>query len=364
MKVLYDHQVFAAQQWGGVSRYFSELSQRIAQTEVVSVHAPIYISEYLATCPQSLVRGVHFPVFPGVRQLANAVARTSRTSMRFDIFHPTWYNARGWRPRGAKLVHTVYDMIAELFPDDHHSYGPQAAAKKAAIKEADLVFCISEATKADLVKIMDIHPGKVAVTHLASSIQLVVPQTIGIEYPYILYVGQRTGYKNFASLLQAFKSSMALRSQFGLICFGGGAFSDLEIAAIGNLLGGGVGGVRLLQGSDEALAGAYRRAAALVCPSRYEGFGFPVLEAMACGCPVVATPAASIPEVGGDAVLYAADSSPEALRQALETLLFDRAMQDIARAKGRLRAELFSWDLTAKDTLAGYRALTSQELEP
>ena len=356
LRILYDHQVFASQRWGGVSRYFAELAQGIARTETVAVHAPIYLSKCLESIPRDLVRGMRFPEFPGVRGLANVVARLARTRAPFDVFHPTWYGKAGWKPAGAVVAHTVYDLIAELFPEDHWSYPIQAAAKKLAISQADLVFCISESTKSDLIGVLGVDPAKIVVTHLGSSIQLLAPHTPPMDYPYILYVGQRTGYKNFLSLLEAFRSSSNLQQEFGLVCFGGGAFSQSERADIGNLMGRGRGLVSNLQGDDRLLAGAYRAAAVFVCPSRYEGFGMPVLEAMACACPVVATPISSLPEVGGDAVMYSQDESAEALRYAIEALVQDSAALVQAKTRGLSRARQFSWDATTATTLVGYRS--------
>ncbi len=359
MRILYDHQIFAAQRWGGVSRYFAELALQLARTETVAIHAPIHVSQCLDEVHPPIIHGARLPVFPGVTVLANAVARLSRPSRPFDIYHPTWYNTRGWRPRGASVVHSVYDMIAELFPDERGIFKRQAALKRQAVLEADMIFCISHSTKKDLTSIIDINPEKVLVTHLGSTIQLISPRKLSAENPYILYVGQRAGYKNFISLLSAFKSSSRLRADFGLVCFGGGPFSKVDLDVIGDLHGQGCGTVSNFQGDDALLAGAYRGAAVFVCPSRYEGFGMPVLEAMACGCPVVATPLSSLPEVGGDAVTYAADSSAEAIREALEGLLFDQPAIRQAKERGVARAQAYSWESTASTTLAGYRIATA-----
>jgi glycosyltransferase involved in cell wall biosynthesis len=357
LRILYDHQIFAAQRWGGVSRYFAELAARLAKSEIVCVHAPVYVSRCLASAPREIIQGLRLPAFPGVTALANLAAKGFPPSKAFDIFHPTWYNTRGWRPRGSSVAHTVYDMIPELFPDEHPLYRRHAAAKRSAIEEADMVFCISQSTKRDLTSFFGISSEKVVVTHLGSTIQDVPPAKKPVEYPYVLYVGQRGGYKNFKSLLRAFQSSPKLRSEFGLVCFGGGPFSKDELEAIGGPAGRGRGTVSNVQGNDAMLAGAYRGASAFVCPSRYEGFGIPIVEAMACGCPVLATPLSSLPEVGGDAIAYTVDSSPDAIRDGLESLLFDQSAMSQARRKGVARAKYFTWESTASETLAGYRAM-------
>jgi len=107
---------------------------------------------------------------------------------------------------------------------------------------------------------------------------------------------------------------------------------------------------------DAALAELYRQAAVMVFPSRYEGFGLPALEAMACGCPVIASDRASLPEVVGDAALRVDPDDVEAMAAALRRVLGDARLRSELRRRGLARAAGLSWDLTAERTLAVYAA--------
>ncbi len=119
------------------------------------------------------------------------------------------------------------------------------------------------------------------------------------DAPYLLYVGSRSGHKNFKGLLDAYSASPWLRKNFFLLCFGGGPFSAAEQAALA--ASASLERVRYLGGSDAVLAACYAHAALFVCPSFYEGFGIPLLEAMSLDCPVACSNSSSLPEVAGDA---------------------------------------------------------------
>jgi glycosyltransferase involved in cell wall biosynthesis len=108
---------------------------------------------------------------------------------------------------------------------------------------------------------------------------------------------------------------------------------------------------------EEDLIAAYRAAEVVVLPSQYEGFGFPVLEAMACGTPVIGANAASIPEVIGDAGILFDPSSDRDLTGAIRSVLSDRALRDSLREKGMQRAKLFAWNRCAEKTINVYKSL-------
>src|SRR5205823_3913644 len=108
--------------------------------------------------------------------------------------------------------------------------------------------------------------------------------------------------------------------------------------------------------SQEELAALYQGAEALVYPSVYEGFGLPPLEAMAVGTPVIAMPISSVPEVGGDAILYPDGMAPRDLAEALRRIYDDRELRDVLIARGRARAAMFRWEQTAQQTLDVYKA--------
>ena len=174
--------------------------------------------------------------------------------------------------------------------------------------------------------------------------------------PYLLYVGSRGGYKNFEALILAFASSSYLRSDFSVMCFGGGAFIPDELALFRQLQLSDAH-VRQISGNDEMLASMYKNAAAFVYPSLYEGFGIPPLEAMSLGCPVICGNTSSIPEVVGDAGEYFDPNDTESMRVAIETVLQSTGWSQELVAKGHARRLLFSWQRCASETLDVYRSI-------
>lgn len=353
LSISFDHDVFVAQKRGGVPRYFTQLARLLALggQASVSIHAPLFVAEGLADLrgTGARVTGVHLPVFPGVTMLGRTMARLFPRGTEVDVAHATWYPAV--RPRRCRyFAITVHDMIAEMYPDQVRGASSQIMSKAMASRNADLVFCVSENTKRDLVALLGVQESKIRVTPLASSIGETLPAAFRSDMPYILFVGNRQGYKNFDSLLAAYSSSAWLRRNFKLLCFGGPRFgSDADYLR--------AQGVEQLFGDDSMLAAAYRGAAVYMCPSRYEGFGLPVVEAMSCGCPVLAGHFGSLPEVGGEAIAYVEDVTPEAIRDGLEGLLSDARRLNGLREAGLARSQIFSWLKTAEETMRAYNSL-------
>lgn len=359
MKVAFDHQIFAQQRYGGISRYFYELATRLPADTEVSVIAPLYINSYLAAASgRALTRGKH--VRSGSKFALNAVDPVNRFTlplawrgMNPDIVHETYF---AMKPvgRGRRRVVTMHDMIYELFAAEFPDAEQVTAAKRAAVNRADHVICISETTRRDLVRLYDVDPTRTSVVHLGYSMTY---DATGDERPRpegrptLLYVGNRRGYKNFGTLLQAYASSPVLR-EFELVAFGGHGVLREEQTEISRL--GLNERVRFESGSDRELAARYSAASAFIYPSRYEGFGIPPLEAMSHGCPVVCSNAGSIPEVVGDAGLYFDPTSAEDLRTVLERVATTDQLRADLRARGYARLEEFSWDKCAAETLQIY----------
>jgi glycosyltransferase involved in cell wall biosynthesis len=366
VKVAFDHQIFSFQKYGGVSRYFFELATRLPSHGVseVRVIAPLHVNKYLAAeSARRLTRGRYVSVLPFaiagtpvVPLLDQLVAPLAWRKTNPDIVHETYYAPKPVG-RGRRRVVTVYDMIHEVFADEFPDAAHVTAAKRAAVERADHVICISENTRRDLVRLFDIDPERTSVVHLGHSITTesdVATEDTGHPKTSLMYVGNRQGYKNFKLLLQSYASSPILR-QFELIAFGGHAPLPDEQEEIERL--GVTDRVRFESGSDEVLAARYRAAAAFVCPSKYEGFGLPPLEAMSHGCPVVCSNGGSIPEVVGDAGVYFDPTDPEELRAALERVVTTQGLQDDLRTRGYARLAAFSWDRCAAETARIYREI-------
>jgi glycosyltransferase involved in cell wall biosynthesis len=239
---------------------------------------------------------------------------------------------------------TVYDMILERFPPDESHLRPAIEGKRRLVERADVVFVISEHTRADLVELLGVDPAKTVLTYPASAMVGVAPAPLPadlVERPFLLYVGPRTRYKNFGVLQEAFRRSDRLRRELRVLCVGGGP--DFQAPERELLREQGLAESFTHVGADDRrLKALYERAVALVSTSRYEGFGIPPLEAMESGCPVICCPVSSLPEVVGDAALFFDPDQPDELAARIEELLDSRSLREDLIAGGRARAACFS----------------------
>jgi Glycosyl transferases group 1 len=240
-------------------------------------------------------------------------------------------------------------MVPEAIRADLNQ--PMWQEKHYGIRHASAYIAISENTAQDLVKFFpDISRESIVVAPCGvdSSFSPADPKEVelfkmqyGISKPYFLLVGGRKGNKNAIFFFRAF-SKLYSKQGFEIVCVGGDPQLEAEFRAYtpGNV-------VHVLQLSDEELRFAYSGAVALIYPSKYEGFGLPVLEAMACGCPVITCANASIPEVAGDAAIYVDDSNENELADALcEVQKPD--IRELLSEAGLEQAKQFSWSKMAK----------------
>lgn len=366
MRIAFDDQTFTQQTYGGISRYFCRLvGSLLGEGHEPRIFAPLHINSYIESLPPGAVVGKrmdHYPyrtarLFTGLNHF---LARRSIAAWRPQVIHETYYSKVGSGCHGCPVVVTVYDMIHELFPGEFSNRVDTRGAKRAAVKRADHVICISERTKRDLMQILDVPEQKITVIHLAcdpSSVRLQPPASNDRAIkPYLLFVGARGGYKNFHRVLQVMSASPRLKAEFDLIAFGGGHFSGAEMALIQSM-GFSPGQVQQRNGDDSALERLYAQASAFVYPSIYEGFGIPPLEAMAHGCPVVSSNASSMPEVIGDAGAYFNPLDVDEMRSAIESVVLDASRAEAFKAAGDRRVAQFSWARCAHETAAVYRAL-------
>ena len=174
-----------------------------------------------------------------------------------------------------------------------------------------------------------------------------------INNPFLLYVGDRKGYKNFLLLLESYLSS--LMEDFDLVCFGGGQFTENEMKMIKGKKA--ESKVIHLSGSDHLLGSLYKNAFCFVYPSLYEGFGIPLLEAMGLGCPVIASKTSSIPEVVGEAALLFDPYFHESFIDAFEILKINSKRIEFIE-RGLKQENKFGLENTAKETLKIYEEVS------
>jgi len=260
-----------------------------------------------------------------------------------DVFISTYYTT----PVTTPSVFMAHDMIPERSGWDLRH--PMWREKHYGIRHASAFVCVSEATRRDLLAYFpELPPERVHVTPLAAAPCFyprpaaevtAVRRAAGLAKPYFMTVGVRGGYKNTILTFRALARFPEL-SNFDLLCAGA---TTLE-QEFQQLIPGKQ--VRAFQLTDDELAAAYTGATALLHPSSYEGFGLPVLEAMACGCPVVTTKNGSLAEVGGEAALFVDENDVEGMVSALQRVQ-RAAVRDRLGAAGVEQAKRFSWARTA-----------------
>lgn len=363
--VSFDREIFWAQRRGGVSRYFVELARQFAEHPALGVETHLSagrtINEHLHDLDPArhpLVR--HVPtVFP-LRPIANrAMRRAGRRAPEdwagSDILHHTHFAPEVVaRTPGAVRVITVHDMIPALMPDLPQAQ-TQAHRMRQAVQAADAVICVSHSTKSDLMRLWgeSVEVPIIVVRHGVGEEFSPHGPRLALPAPYVMYVGTRGGYKDFDTFLRACATPEFRLEGIGLLCVGGGPFTSSEKRRIVDL--GLAEAVEQRDLSSPDLPSAYRGALAYVCPSRYEGFGLPVLEALACGCPVVVADTPALREIGGEAVLSYPPGDAEALLAQLTEVLRSGDSQTDARSqRGVERAATFTWHAAARDTSEVY----------
>jgi glycosyltransferase involved in cell wall biosynthesis len=251
-------------------------------------------------------------------------------------------------PLTTPAVFMAHDMIPELFGWDLNH--PMWREKHEAIRYASAIVCVSEATRRDLLRFVPtVRPDRVTVAPLGVADELrprpreeveALRRATGIDKPYFLLVGARGGYKNTILTFQALARMGRELDAFEILCAGHIGLED-EFARL--LPGKAIKSFHL---SDDELAAAYTGAEALLHPSTYEGFGLPVLEALACGCPVITTKNGSLAEVAGEAALFVRPDDVDGMAAAMREVRRPEVRERLIAA-GLEQAKKFSWERTA-----------------
>ncbi|MBD2363477.1 glycosyltransferase family 4 protein [Anabaena minutissima FACHB-250] len=237
------------------------------------------------------------------------------------------------------------------------------------LKWTDLIITISENSKQDIIKYLNISPEKVFVTPLASrynsdyfytdnSLNLEQQVSYDFSKPYLLFVSTIEPRKNINAIIAAFnilKQQYKIEHQLVLIGKKGWIYESIFAAIENSTWSKEIHHLDYL--SDELVALFYSKADVFVYPSFYEGFGLPVLEAMTLGAPVVASNSSSIPEVAGDAAILIDPQDSMQLAESILKLISDRELRQDLINRGKERAKLFTWERTARETLKAYRAI-------
>jgi len=264
-------------------------------------------------------------------------------------------------------VITIHDLILYHRPDYHSTFKEYATYRQLmelSVQVADRIIAVSENTKRDLVENLGVSPEKVHVVYLGIDFNrfntddklMNISSTYNIDSEYILYVGTNFPHKNLRNLVAAFEKLIRTKRLPHVLVLVGSSFNSFERKALSGLAERLGGRLRLLgHVPDTDLPALYRNASLFVFPSLYEGFGIPPLEAMACGTPVVASNATSIPEVVGDAALVVDCTDVDELAEAMHRALTDKHLRQSLIKAGFERARTFRWENTARKTARVYK---------
>jgi len=365
MKIAFDHHIFNAQAYGGISRYYTILAQELLKLEQeVKIFAGVHRNHYLSTLADGVVSGVKFDKY-GLTN--NRFFRASHhyavnlqiNNWRPNIVHETYYSCRPSPAVNSVHITTVHDMTHEIYPQKFTDGGSTSELKRKTLDRVEHIISVSHNTKKDLIELFGINERKISVVHLGVDLSF-SNYTGGLESkvqrPFLIYVGNRGGHKNFNGVLQAMASSKPLKTDFDLIAFGGGEFSAVENSLISSL-GFRHNQIRQIGGGDDVLKTLYHQAVAFIYPSLYEGFGLPPLEAMACSCPVISSNTSSMPEVIGNAGEYFEPSDVDAMRVAIENVVYSPTRIQELQQLGLNRVKLFNWSKCAAETLEIYKKI-------
>ncbi len=358
LKVLFDHQTFSLQKFGGISRYFCELMKNLPQDIIYENSGlysnNIYLQENFKGLYKSFFSGTEFRGKKTAINFPNKIDSVLKCSKgNYDVFHPTYYDPYFLKVNKKPFVLTVHDMAHEKFPAFLKN-DPAREFKNQLIYKADHIIAISEFTKRELLYFFDkLNPDNISVIYHGNSLSSDRINVVPSLERYLLFTGGRAEYKNFFALINAI-SSILIKYNIRLICTG----SPFTIAELEHFKEKKIADKVIHQyASDQELFSLYANAIAFIFPSFYEGFGIPILEAFAASCPVVLSSASCLPEIAGDAALYFDPQNTDEMANAIERTVTDSNLRAALIEKGNERLKLFNWSESAMLTAGVYKGL-------
>lgn len=359
MKILYDHQIFGSQKFGGISRYFVKLMSRLPADIDFSNSITVTDNVYIKSAGKSVSKGIALPEFRGKGRIVNPlnklVSQYCLSNGKYDLFHPTYYNPYFLKSLRRPYVITVHDMIHEKFSDMFRPNDPTAGFKRETIMKADKVIAISRHTKKDLMELYGLPDEKIVVIHLGHSVVNDETASVdGLPEKFVLFVGQRGGYKNFKRFLTAFSVVNGKYPEIKLVCTGSDFKAD-EQDLIRSL--GVEKSVSRYFVTDTQLTYLYQKAMCFVYPSLYEGFGIPILEAFAAGCPLVLSDTSCFPEIAREGGLYFDPYEVDSMADSLTKIIEDSDLRKEMVARGAEVLKNYSWDRMAVETADVYKSI-------
>ena len=364
MNIVYDHQIFSMQKFGGISRYYCEIIKQFNKINDININVSLKYSDNFYLKDISTGKNSCKSILPDKLNKSLAYLINRKISIEnlklnnYDIFHPTYYDKYFLKYLQEKpFVITIYDMIHEKYCNASIKNRFTIANKKILANKASKIIAISQSTKNDIINLYGIDDSKIEVIYLATSFEDVEVDNNYNSYPdkYILFVGNRAGYKNFNRFLKATTRLLKDDIDLNVVCAGGGMFSKYELCLLKELKI--EGRVMQISVDDRKLKTLYVNALAFVFPSLYEGFGLPILEAFSCSCPVILSKSSCFPEVAGDAGVYFNPNDEESIYKSIEKVIYNDSIRVRLSIKGRVALKKFTWEKTSQETKQLYRGL-------
>lgn len=367
MKIIYDYQAFSMQSYGGISRYFCEIINEFNNNIDIEYEIPILLSNnyYINSIKET---NKFFPnkSFKGKNRIMamvnkNHSKRFIKNESQKYIFHPTYYDPYFLELIGNNpFILTIHDMIHEIYKGVYFDKDDKIINyKKTLALKAKKIIAISENTKNDIIRFYGIEEEKIEVVYHGTSLMsnnIIKPDICNKFNRYVLFVGQRKGYKNFENFIKSMKQIILKDNELNIICAGGGSFDQNEKCLIKDL--------EIEQNifqysfNDSELAFLYKNALAFVFPSLYEGFGIPILEAFACNCPQVISNSSCFPEIAGDAAEYFNPNDIYSMVCSISNVIYNKQYRKELINKGNERLKFFSWKTAAQKTKDLYEELS------
>jgi glycosyltransferase involved in cell wall biosynthesis len=362
---------------GGIGRYAIRLIEALL---ALSVQESPDLELVIFTAPQTdrvVLREMRASVCERFCRIKSTALRSSMLLPvgaileHIDLFHGLDQSGIPLFFKTGKSVVTIHDVIPLVLPwafPRRHRWVLTAALARVR-RQADVVIVPSAAAAEDVVRYLRIDRQRITVIPMGCETRfhpgmnaarmLQLRQRYALPERYVLFVGTLEPRKNIAFLLQAFSRLLAERPQddVQLVVAGGRGWGDGQPIATMEALNIRPRVIFTDFVEDDDLPDLYRGAQMFVYPSLYEGFGLPVVEAMACGTPVITSNRASLPEVAGDAALLIDPTRPDDLAAAMSALMSSGTLREELRWKGLARAKAFTWEAVARKTMGVYRAV-------
>jgi glycosyltransferase involved in cell wall biosynthesis len=352
MKILYDYISFL-NKVSGASRSFCEVANILKNNHDVIISTKfsenIYLKEIFGY-EKKFLNGYHFK---GRSKLLNKIEELHAISIikrnNFDILHSTGESIYFEKYLKKPFVVTFHDMI----PENYLTNSPRLPLRKILLERANRIICVSENTKIELLDYYQyINPTKIDVVYHGINQDFIDYIDVNIEN-YILYVGERNDYKNFNFTIEALIPLLSQNKELNIVCTGKPfTKSELEFFnqyKITNQL------INVGFVSNKQLFSLYKNALLFIYPSKYEGFGIPLLEAMVNDCPLCISNSSCFPEIAGECAMYFEPENKESILYAVKYLIENHEVANKLRLLGKERVKEFTWEKSADEMIKCYQ---------